>query len=281
MNILRFGLRGLVATGVIVLLVGIIGAGAATSGTSPLTNAKHFFWAQGQAPAASVDTNALQNDLIYHGGNVGPGAIGVEQKPAVYLIWWGPHWKSGFTTAGHERGHVLEQDAPDLPAVVLPERRRQRVGEHPDAVLRRRAARLDELRRRRRVRHEPEGPAQGRLDRSRHRCRTTSSRSVSPRTSSTTRSRARPFGPCSTSATTRGDLHHPHAADHDRDRRSRYYCGYHTQTSSVDGLGNTERIQYAFIPWLNQNWPASGTGGCGMHNVNATSDSFGNGVFDG
>ena len=29
------------------------------------------------------------------------------------------------------------------------------------------------------------------------------------------------------------------------------------------------------------NWPAIGTGGCGMHNVNATSDSFGNGVFDG
>lgn len=28
----------------------------------------------------------------------GPGAIGVEQKPAVYLVWWGPQWKSGFTT---------------------------------------------------------------------------------------------------------------------------------------------------------------------------------------
>ena len=59
------------------------------------------------------------------------------------------------------------------------------------------------------------------------------------------------------------------------------YCAYHTQTTSVDGLGNPERIQYAYIPWLNENWPGSGTTGCGMHNVNATSDAFGNGIFDG
>src|SRR3954468_12355780 len=98
MKILPFGLRGLAVTGAIVLLVGIAGAGAASSDTSSLTNPKHFFWAQAQAPAAGVDTNALQNDLIYHGSNVGPGAIGVEQKPAVYLVWWGPQWKSGFTT---------------------------------------------------------------------------------------------------------------------------------------------------------------------------------------
>ena len=75
---------------------GIVGA-AATAGTATLTNPKHFFWAAGQTPSAS-STDQLQNDLIYHGGNVGPGAIGVEQKPAVYLIWWGPQWKSGFTT---------------------------------------------------------------------------------------------------------------------------------------------------------------------------------------
>ena len=29
------------------------------------------------------------------------------------------------------------------------------------------------------------------------------------------------------------------------------------------------------------NWPGSATSGCGMHNVNATSDAFGNGIFDG
>jgi hypothetical protein len=59
------------------------------------------------------------------------------------------------------------------------------------------------------------------------------------------------------------------------------YCGYHSQTSSVDGLGNPYRIQYAFIPWQNTNWPGVGTTGCGMHFVNATSNSFGNGIFDG
>jgi serine protease len=59
------------------------------------------------------------------------------------------------------------------------------------------------------------------------------------------------------------------------------YCGYHTQTSSIDGLGNPYRIQYAFIPWQNTNWPGVGTSGCGMHFVNATSNSFGNGIFDG
>src|SRR5256714_11042581 len=30
------------------------------------------------------------------------------------------------------------------------------------------------------------------------------------------------------------------------------YCGYHTQTTSVDGLGNPYRIQYSFIPYLNK-----------------------------
>ena len=59
------------------------------------------------------------------------------------------------------------------------------------------------------------------------------------------------------------------------------YCGYHTQTTSIDGLGNPFRIQYAFIPFQNMDWPGLGTGGCGMHNVNATSNAFGNGIFDG
>ncbi len=59
------------------------------------------------------------------------------------------------------------------------------------------------------------------------------------------------------------------------------YCGYHTQTSSVDGVGNPYRLQYAFIPFLNASWPVLGAGGCGMNSVNVASDSFGHGVFDG
>ncbi len=56
------------------------------------TNPKHFFWAPGQNPSAQTTANSAANDLIYHGGNAGPGAIGVETKPAVYLVWWGPQW---------------------------------------------------------------------------------------------------------------------------------------------------------------------------------------------
>jgi hypothetical protein len=57
------------------------------------------------------------------------------------------------------------------------------------------------------------------------------------------------------------------------------YCGYHSQTTSIDGLGNPYRIEYSFIPWQNTDWPLLGQG-CGMHNVNATSNAFGNGIFD-
>src|SRR4051812_28354730 len=74
----------------------LVGA-TAGAGTSPVTNSKAFFWAKGTPQAASTQ-DQIQNDLIYHGGNVGDGAIGVEQKPAVYLIWWGPQWKKGFKT---------------------------------------------------------------------------------------------------------------------------------------------------------------------------------------
>jgi hypothetical protein len=34
------------------------------------------------------------------------------------------------------------------------------------------------------------------------------------------------------------------------------YCGYHTQTTSLDGLGNPFRLQYSFIPFLRPSTPA-------------------------
>ena len=46
-----------------------------------------------------------------------------------------------------------------------------------------------------------------------------------------------------------------------------------------NGLGNPFRIEYSFIPWQNTDWPGLGQG-CGLHNVNATSNAFGNGIFD-
>src|SRR5689334_2277428 len=74
----------------------VFGVPGASSGTS-LTNPKHFFWAKGQ-PDPSGTATSTANDLIYHGGNAGDGAIGIEKKPAVYLVFWGAEWASGFTT---------------------------------------------------------------------------------------------------------------------------------------------------------------------------------------
>src|SRR5438105_12848051 len=91
------GVRVLPALALAAVLVGIFGASATPAGSSDLTNPKHFFWAPGQSPQGTVDSVA--NDIIYHGGNAGDGAIGVEIKPAVYLIYWGTPWATGFTTS--------------------------------------------------------------------------------------------------------------------------------------------------------------------------------------
>ena len=63
---------------------------------SAQTDAKHIFWGKGSPSAPNP--SSLSSDLIYHGGNAGDGAIGVETKPAVYLVFWGPDWANGFTT---------------------------------------------------------------------------------------------------------------------------------------------------------------------------------------
>ncbi len=259
-------------------LFGVVGA-TATAGTTPLTNPKHFFWAPGQNLGAST-TDQLQNDLIYHGGNVGPGAIGVEQKPAVYLIWWGTQWAQSFTTedtngamyssktlqsylqsffqsvGGSPWANIQTQYCAYALAgstncvggggfVTNPRSQLKGVWTDPSAV----PNDIVTL-----------GLAENLVD--------------DPLASEAVRA-VQHFGynPNATYII----LTPPTAIG----TGEPVYCGYHSQTSSVDGLGNPERIQYAFIPWLNQNWPGVGTGGCGMHNVNATSDAFGNGVFDG
>jgi hypothetical protein len=78
----------------VVAAVGALGAATATPATAP-TNPKHFFWAPGQSPEGTVAS--VSNDIIYHGGNLGDGAIGVQTKPAVYLVYWGSQWATGFT----------------------------------------------------------------------------------------------------------------------------------------------------------------------------------------
>src|SRR5437764_3212165 len=72
----------------------VLAGGSGADGT--VTNPKHIFWAPGQDPTGTVAS--VTNDILYHGGNVGPGAIGIEKTPAVYLVYWGPAWVAGFET---------------------------------------------------------------------------------------------------------------------------------------------------------------------------------------
>jgi hypothetical protein len=259
---------------------GLVGA-TAGAGTSPLTNPKAFFWAQGSAQAASTQ-DQLQNDLIYHGGNVGPGAIGVEQKPSVYLVWWGTQWANGgFTTPDTNGTMYSSKTLQTYMAGFF-----QNVGGSPWAGIQTQYCAYalagatncagaggfvtNPKGQLKGVWTDPSpvpndiatiGLAQNLVD--------------DPIASEAVKA-AQHFGyhqdatyiiftPPPTIGTGEGAV----------------YCAYHTQTTSVDGLGNPARIQYAFIPWLNQDWPGSGTTGCGMHNVNATSDAYGNGIFDG
>src|SRR4051812_479271 len=81
----RAAMRILPALAVAALVAGLAGAWSASPASADgLTNPKHFFWAPGQSPQGTV--NSVASDLIYHGGNLGAGAIGVQTKPAVYLI---------------------------------------------------------------------------------------------------------------------------------------------------------------------------------------------------
>jgi hypothetical protein len=94
MNSARSFVRAACALCVAAIVAALFAAGGGADGT--VTNPKHFFWAPGQDPAGTVAS--VTNDIIYHGGNVGPGAIGIEKTPAVYLVYWGPDWVTGFTT---------------------------------------------------------------------------------------------------------------------------------------------------------------------------------------
>jgi hypothetical protein len=261
------------------LLLGVAGAVAKPGASDSLTNPKHFFWANGQAdPSGIVSSSA--NDLIYHGGNAGSGAIGVETKPAVYLVWWGPQWAKGFTTAdtdgklyssrtlqtylgsffqnlgGSKWAGVQTQYCKDVLIgstscvggsgfITNPTGQLKGTWNDstpvPDDII-------------------ASGLAENLVDDpiAQEAVRATAHFGYNPNATYII------LTPPTTIATGQP-----------------VYCGYHSQTTSLDGVGNPERLQYAFIPWQNENWPGLGTGGCGMHNVNATSDAFGNGIFDG
>jgi hypothetical protein len=272
-------LRTALLLGVAILLFSALGARVATPASADLvTNGKHFFFAPGQ-PGATVADSA-SNDLIWHAGNIGDGAIGVEQSPAVYLVFWGPEWASGFQTADTDGKLYSSKTLQSYVTSFF-----QNVGGSPWAGVQTRYCNV-----------------------------------VLPGSTScvggsgyVTNPKHQLKGVWTDPAPVPSDIitlglaenlvNDPIAAEAMRasahfayDPQATYiiltppepvatgqpvYCGYHSQTTSVDGLGNPYRIQYAFIPWQNTNWPGVGTSGCGMHNVNATSDAFGNGIFDG
>jgi hypothetical protein len=274
---MRMFVRRAAVLALLAAFVGAIGASAASSGTPPL-NPKHFFWAPDQNQGTPADS--ASNDLVWHGGNAGPGAIGVETAPAVYLVYWGPQWAQGFTTADADgklyssktlqnyvntffgsvggspwagiqtqycNGALVGSTScvGDTGYITNPTHQLKGVWTDPSPV----PSDIITL-----------GLAENLVD--------------DPIAQEAIRASAHfGYNPQATyiiltPPTTIGT-------------GQPVYCGYHTQTTGVDGVGNPYRIQYAFIPWLNENWPGLGATGCGMHNVNATSDAFGNGIFDG
>jgi len=256
----------------------LIGATATASHADTLLNAKHFFWAPGQDPTGTV--NSLQNDLIYHGGNAGAGAIGVQKTPAVYLIYWGTEWSTGFTTADTDGKLYSSKTLQTYLNTFV-----ANLGGSPWAAVQTQYCR-----------NVPVG--------------TTSCAGI-PGADFITNPKHQLRGvwtdptPVPDDIVTLGlaenlvddplAMEGQRAAAHFQyDPYATYiiltpprpigtgqpvYCGYHSQTTSIDGLGNPFRIEYSFIPWQNLDWPVLGQD-CGMHNVNATSNAFGNGIFD-
>ncbi len=258
------------------IFLGVTAAFLAFAATAQ-ADAKHIFWGLGSGQTVADST---ANDLIYHGGNLGPGAIGVETKPAVYLVYWGTEWANGFQTADTDGKLYSSKTLQNYVNSFF-----QNVGGSPWAGVQTQYC---------------NGVLAG---------STTCVGGTGFITNPThqlkgTWTDATPVPDDIVAAgLAENVVDDPIAQEAMRasahfkyDPNATYiiltpprpiatgqpvYCGYHTQTTSVDGLGNPYRIQYAFIPWQNANWPGVGTGGCGMHYVNATSDAFGNGIFDG
>ncbi len=255
---------------------GVVSATAGHAGTPP-SNPKHFLWAS-ELSASSTPADAPANDLVYHGGNVGSGAIGVETKPAVYLIYWGPEWAKGFkiadssgknhsskslqgyvndffkTVGGSSWANIYTQYC-NTAAVGATSCSDQKKGfiTNPKGQLK--GVWTDKT-------PVPNdiialGLAQNLVD--------------DPLAQEAIRAAAHfGYNPQATYMILTPPT--PIATGEP------VYCGYHTQTTGIDGLGNPYRLQYAFIPWL-MNMP--GVGACDANAVNTKNNAFGNGVFDG
>jgi hypothetical protein len=275
----RAAIRALAALlGATALFCALGAAAASPSASSTLTNPKHFMWASGFS--AQTTTDSLSNDLIYHGGNAGPGAIGVQTKPAVYLVYWGPQWAAGFTTADSDgklySSKTLQTYANAFFSSIGGSGWANIQTQYCNGVLPGSTSCVG---------------GTGFITNPKHQLKGAWTDATPVPDDIVTAGLAENLvdDPIAAEAM-RASAHFGY------DPNATYiilvppttvatgqpvYCGYHTQTTSLDGLGNPYRIEYAFIPWLNTDWPGFGTSGCGMHEINAASNAFGNGVFDG
>jgi hypothetical protein len=258
------------AAGAAALLIGALAGPSAASG--PI-NAKHFFWAPGQSPQGTA--SSLANDLIYHGGSAGPGAIGIQKHPAVYLIYWGTEWATGFTTPDTDGKLYASKTLQNYLNSFM-----ANLGGSPWAAVQTQYCR-----------NVPIGtttcagiPGADSITNPKHQLKGVWTDPTPVPENIVTLGLAENLvdDPLAMEAM-RASAHFTYDPDATYIimtppkttgvGQQAVYCGYHTQTTSLDGLGNPYRIEYSFIPWQNN-------GECGEHNVNATSNAFGNGIFD-
>ena len=261
---------------VVALAAAALGVTGASSADGPI-NAKHFFWAQGTTQAATTQ-DKIANDLIYHGGNAGPGAIGVIQKPSIYLVYWGAEWAQGFQTSDTDgtlySSKTLQNYVNAFAASVGGSPWAQTQTQYCSGALAGSTSCLGGSGFVTNPKHQLKGVwtdptpvpddivttglAENLIDDplAQEAVKAVGHFGYDPNGVYLILTPPRPIG-----------------------TGQPVYCGYHSQTTSIDGLGNQERIQYSFIPWQNTNWPVIGEG-CGLHSVNAASNAFGNGVFD-
>jgi len=251
----------------------LIGALAGPSAASGPINAKHFFWAPGQSPEGTA--SSLSNDLIYHGGSAGPGAIGIQKQPAVYLIYWGTEWATGFTTPDTDGRLYSSRTLQDYLNTFM-----ANLGGSPWAAVQTQYCR-----------NVPIGTTvcagivgADYITNPKHQLKGVWTDPTPVPDNIVTLGLAENLvdDPLALEAM-RASAHFTYDPDATYIimtppkttgvGQQAVYCGYHSQTTSLDGVGNPYRIEYSFIPWQNN-------GECGEHNVNATSNAFGNGIFD-
>ncbi len=256
----------------------LVGASGAPQAQRLQTGVKHYLWALGGG--GSSRPPAAGGDLTWRGGAAGDGAIGVESSPRVYVVFWGPAWAKGFSiadTGGRTyssrslRRYVTSFFSSVGGSAWAGVQTQYCSGARPGASSCGAGAAY--------VANPP------------HQLRGVW---IDP---SPVPAAALAGGPSAHVAPDPVAAEALRAAEHfGSDPQATYFvlaqpggrepggvpwCGYHTQAVAADAQGSPIRLQYAFVPWLNRDWPGEGPRACGAHRVNRASDAFGNGVFDG